>query len=110
MNNSINVDQVLMQMRVMAAQAKGIQDVANVDATNKGGSDFSDMLVKSINAVNDSQQASGDLQKRFEMGDQNVSTVDVAVASEKAKIAFTAMTEVRNKLVKAYQDVMNMPV
>jgi flagellar hook-basal body complex protein FliE len=109
MNNSINVDQVLMQMRVMAAQAKGIQDVANVEST-KGGADFSDMLVKSINAVNDSQQASGDLKKRFEMGDQSVSMVDVAVASEKAKIAFTAMTEVRNKLVKAYQDVMNMPV
>ncbi len=108
MNNTMNVDQVLMQMRVMAAQAKGIQDVSQVEA--KGGADFSDMLVKSINAVNESQQASGDLKKRFEMGDQSVNMVDVAVASEKAKIAYTAMSEVRNKLIKAYQDIMSMPV
>lgn len=108
MNNTMNVDQVLMQMRVMAAQAKGIQDVSQVET--KGGADFSDMLVKSINAVNESQQASGDLKKRFEMGDQSVNMVDVAVASEKAKIAYTAMSEVRNKLIKAYQDIMSMPV
>lgn len=106
--NNMSVDQVLMQMRVLAAQAKGVQDAANIEP--KSGADFSDMLVKSINAVNDSQQASGDLKKRFELGDESVSMVDVAVASEKAKIAFTAMSEVRNKLVKAYQDVMNMPV
>ena len=36
--------------------------------------------------------------------------VDVAIASEKAKIAFTAMTQTRNKLVEAYQSVMNMPI
>ena len=106
--NNINVDQVLMQMRVLAAQAKGVQDVANID--QKGGADFSELLVKSINAVNESQQASGDLKERFDMGDQTVSMVDVAIASEKAKIAFSAMTEVRNKLVKAYQDVMSMSV
>ncbi len=106
--NTTNVDQVLMQMRVLAAQAKGVQDVSNVEAN--GGADFSDMLVKSIGAVNESQKASGELKQRFEMGDESISMVDVAVASEKAKIAFTAMSEVRNKLVKAYQDVMNMPV
>ena len=106
--NNMSVDQVLMQMRVLAAQAKGVQDVSNVEA--KGGADFSDILVKSIDAVNDTQKASGDLKKRFEMGDESVSMVDVAIASEKAKVAFTAMSEVRNKLVKAYQDVMNMPV
>jgi len=97
-----------MQMRVMAAQAKGVEDVSAVNSNS--GADFSAMLAKSINAVNDTQQASGDLKKRFEMGDQSVGMVDVAVASEKAKIAFTAMSEVRNKLVKAYQDVMSMPV
>ena len=106
--SDMSVDQVLMQMRVMAAQAKGVQDVSAADS--KSGADFSAMLVKSIDAVNDSQQTSGDLKKRFELGDQSVNMVDVAVASEKAKIAFTAMTEVRNKLVKAYQDVMSMPV
>ena len=107
--NNMSVDQVLMQMRVLAAQAKGVQDASNVEST-KGGANFSDLLVKSIDAVNESQQASSELKTRFDMGDQGVSMVDVAVASEKAKIAFTAMSEVRNKLVKAYQDVMSMQV
>lgn len=106
--SDMNVNQVLMQMRVMAAQAKGVEDVSAVDS--KSGADFSAMLAKSINAVNDTQKASGDLKKRFELGDQSISMVDVAIASEKSKVAFTAMTEVRNKLVKAYQDVMSMPV
>jgi flagellar hook-basal body complex protein FliE len=106
--SDMNVNQVLAQMRVMAAQAKGVQDISSIDS--KSGADFSAMLVKSINAVNETQKASGDLKTRFEMGDQSVGMVDVAIASEKAKIAFTAMSEVRNKLVKAYQDVMSMPV
>jgi flagellar hook-basal body complex protein FliE len=106
--NDININQVLMQMRVLAAQAKGVQDISGVESSQDGG--FSDMLANSIKAVNESQQASGDLKTRFEMGDQSVNMVDVAIASEKAKVAFTAMSEVRNKLVKAYQDIMSMPV
>lgn len=106
--NNINVDQVLTQMRIMAAQAKSVQDVSNVE--EKGGADFSSMLVKSINAVNESQEASGELKQRFDMGDNSVSMVDVAIASEKAKIAFAAMSEVRNKLVNAYKEVMSMSV
>lgn len=108
MNTNMNIDQVLMQMRVMAAQARGVQDASGLEG--KSGADFSSLLANSINAVNDSQQASGDLKKRFEMGDPGVSMVDVAIASEKAKVAFTAMNEVRNKLVQAYQDVMSMQV
>ncbi|MEQ8205308.1 MAG: flagellar hook-basal body complex protein FliE, partial [Woeseia sp.] len=30
--------------------------------------------------------------------------------SQKADLSFRAMTEVRNKLVNAYQEIMNMPV
>jgi flagellar hook-basal body complex protein FliE len=32
------------------------------------------------------------------------------VAAEKSSVAFDAMVQVRNKLVQAYQDIMNMPV
>lgn len=106
--SDMNVDQVLAQMRVLAAKAQGTENIAQTEAPQ--GANFSDMLSNSINAVNDAQQLSGDLKKRFEMGDQSVSMVDIAVASEKAKIAFTAMTEVRSKLVDAYKEVMSMPV
>lgn len=106
--SDMNIDQVLMQMRVMAAQAKGFQPTAEV--APKEGVNFSELLGNSIKAVNETQKLSGDLKTRFEQGDQSVSMVDIAIASEKAKISFSAMTEVRNKLVEAYKEVMNMPV
>jgi len=106
--NNINIDHVLMQMRIMASQANGVDDVTDLNSGH--GIDFSDILIKSINAVNESQRVSSELKERFEMGDQSVNMVDIAIASEKAKIAFTAMSEVRNKLIRAYQDVMSMPI
>lgn len=106
--SDMNIDKVLMQMRVLAAQASGAPATAETAST--GGVNFSELLGQSVSAVNETQKTSGDLKTRFEMGDQGVSMVDIAVASEKARISFTAMTEVRNKLVEAYKDVMSMPV
>jgi len=46
----------------------------------------------------------------FETGDPNVDIPEVMVAIQKASLSFEAITEVRNKLLSAYQDVMNMQV
>ena len=47
---------------------------------------------------------------RFENGDPSVSLAEVMINAQKASIQFSGMTEVRNKLLTAYKDVMNMPV
>jgi flagellar hook-basal body complex protein FliE len=44
------------------------------------------------------------------MGTSKVDLSDVMIASQKASVSFQAMTQVRNKLVQAYQDIMQMPV
>ncbi len=100
--SEMNVNQVLAQMRAMS-----------IEATNKSqddGSDFSAILKQSVDAVNDTQKAAGKLTKAFEMGEPDVSLAEVMIASQKAGVSFQAMVQVRNKLVEAYQDVMNMPV
>ena len=56
------------------------------------------------------QQKSGALAKAFEMGDPSADLAKVMVASQQSQIAFRATVEVRNRLVQAYQDVMNMPL
>ena len=56
------------------------------------------------------QMESSRLKKAFELGDPSVDISRVMIASQKSGIAFNAMVEVRNKLVEAYKDVMNMPV
>lgn len=40
----------------------------------------------------------------------NVSLSDVMIARNKASVAFDATIQVRNKLVDAYKELMNMPV
>ena len=72
--------------------------------------DFSSLLVKSINSVNEVQQEAGKLGDSFVMGDPNVSLAEVMIAKQKAGIAFEATLQVRNKLVGAYKEIMAMQV
>jgi flagellar hook-basal body complex protein FliE len=46
----------------------------------------------------------------LERGDMNASLPEVMIALQKASLSFQAMTEVRNRLVSAYQEIMNMPM
>ncbi|WP_375750898.1 flagellar hook-basal body complex protein FliE [Vibrio sp. HN007] len=76
----------------------------------KVGADFGELLNSAINNVNSLQKASGDMQMRFDRGDENVSLSDVMIAKNKSSVAFDATIQVRNKLVEAYKELMNMPV
>lgn len=108
MNNTINADTLLTQMRAMAAQAQG-QSTAASNATT-GQSDFSDILKQSVDKVNEAQLDSKKLQDAFQMGDPNIQVSEVMVAMQKSNVSFQAMLQVRNKLVSAYQEIMNMQV
>ena len=68
------------------------------------------MLSQAVNSVNDVQMASGELKTAYEMGDPNVDITRVMIASEKAGISFEALTQVRNRVVQSYEDIMNMPI
>jgi len=105
--NDVNVNQLLAQMRGLAQAAQGGQ--VSKPAQNDLP-DFSTMLKTSIDKVNETQKASGALSTAFQSGDKNVALSEVMVAAQKASVSFQAMVQVRNKLITAYQDVMNMPV
>ena len=106
-NNTITPETILAQMRAMAAQAQG----ANLNnATETAQSDFSNLLKQSIDKVNETQMESKKLSEAFQLGDPNVQLSEVMVASQKASVSFQAMLQVRNKLVNAYQEIMNMQV
>ena len=106
-NNTITPETILAQMRAMAAQAQG----ANLNnATETAQSDFADLLKQSVDKVNDTQMESKKLAEAFQLGDPNVQLSEVMVASQKASVSFQAMLQVRNKLVNAYQEIMNMQV
>jgi flagellar hook-basal body complex protein FliE len=48
--------------------------------------------------------------RAFELGDPNLSVADVMIAVQKANLELQAATQVRNKLVAAYQEIMSMQV
>jgi len=109
MSQGIEFNRMMLDMRAMQmdamAQKSAVQAPAEV-----GASSFSDMLGKAINKVSDTQQASSQLSNAFEIGKSGVDLTDVMIASQKASVSFQALTQVRNKLVQAYQDIMQMPV
>ncbi|ASP40600.1 flagellar hook-basal body complex protein FliE [Bacterioplanes sanyensis] len=72
--------------------------------------DFQTMFSNAVNNVAVNQKTSSDLQRRFEQGDPTIDLPEVMIAMQKSSVSFQAMTQVRNKLIEAYKDVMNMPV
>ena len=103
--NQISNEQLLTQIRSLGRELQ----VSNTpDAPAATG--FGDMLKNSLDVVNEVQQHSSELKVGFETGTGDASLAEVMIASQKADIAFRAVTEVRNKLITAYQEIMNMPV
>ena len=88
----------------LAAQAPQ-QVEKNVDAPA-----FDDMLKMAFNRVNDLQKTTSDLQSGYERGVPGIDLTEVMIASQKSSVAFQAMTQVRNKMISAYEDIMKMPI
>ncbi len=103
----MNIGGIQGEMQAMMLQASN----TSVPATGqKVGADFGQLLSSAINNVNSLQHTSSDLQTRFDQGDPSVSLSDVMIAKNKSGVAFDATIQVRNKLVEAYKELMNMPV
>ncbi|MBL8505075.1 MAG: flagellar hook-basal body complex protein FliE [Methylobacillus glycogenes] len=99
-----------VQNGVNAAAQNGdaASKLAQTQATQRV--DFAEVLKSSLNHVNQTQMNADALGKSFTMGDDKVSLSDVVIAGQKANISLQATIQVRNRLVSAYQDIMNMQV
>lgn len=107
--SELDIQRVLADMRALAAQAsQGTGAAGAAQATD--GPAFSELLKESIDKVNETQQAAAAAATQFESGDPGVDLTEVMIALQKADLSFKAMTEVRNKLVDAYREIMNMPI
>lgn len=105
--SNIDISQTLSQLQAMAAAAQG---QAGAKTAAGDAAEFSKLLQSAVDKVNETQQQSSKMAESFEKGDPQADLTEVMVALQKAKISFQAMVEVRNKLVVAYQDIMNMQI
>jgi flagellar hook-basal body complex protein FliE len=89
----------------------GIGKLGGADAAESSTRvSFSDALKASLQNVSNAQIQADDMGKKFAAGDDSVSLSDTMIAMQKASISFQATVQVRNKLVSAYHDIMNMQV
>ncbi|MEO7207357.1 MAG: flagellar hook-basal body complex protein FliE [Steroidobacteraceae bacterium] len=105
--SSMQISQVLAEMRALQARASGISEAPAAAAQP---SDFANLLKNSVDHVATMQNQATALADAYETGDKSIDLTKVMLEVQKASLAFRAMTEVRNKLVDAYTQVMNMSV
>ena len=101
------IDQMLSELRAASALAGG-KPAASVAPAN--GPDFSQVLKSTIDQVNAAQQEAHKMSEDFSSGQSNVNLQDVMINLQKANLSFQQMVQVRNKLVSAYHDIMNIQV
>ena len=100
------IDAMLSQLQAASNAAGGQAQPAAAK-----GADFASVLKQSIDQVNAAQQDSVALVKNMESGGaQSANLTDVMLSLQKANLSFQEMVQVRNRLVTAYNDIMNMQV
>ncbi len=105
--NTISTENLLAQIRAMRVEAQGGNETRAPQANAAG---FGNVLKSALDTVNETQKVSSTLREDYAMERNNTDLTSVMVAAQKSDLAFRAATEVRNKLVAAYQEIMNMPV
>jgi flagellar hook-basal body complex protein FliE len=126
--SDMQIQQVLAQMRALAERAghssgagagvgagaaagtNALRGGAGLGTPQASGTSFSNLLRESLAEVNDVQRVADQQSARFVAGAADVSLPEVMVSVQKASLELEAVTQVRNRLIAAYQEIMNMPV
>jgi flagellar hook-basal body complex protein FliE len=110
----MQINQVLAEMRALQARTEGVSisplSASPLSAAGVQPTDFASLMKGTVDRVATMQNQATALADAYEAGDKSVDLTKVMLEVQKAGLAFRAMTEVRNKLVDAYQQVMNMSV
>ncbi len=106
--SSLQIQQVLAEMRSLQARAAGAP--AQAPTTAGQPTDFAALLKNSVDHIASMQNQATQVASAYESGDKSVDLTRVMLEVQKADLAFRAMTQVRNKLLDAYTQVMNMSV
>jgi flagellar hook-basal body complex protein FliE len=117
--SQLQIDQVLSQIRSLAAQTQsagirpasltaGAEAASGTAATSGAGGTFATLMRSGLEQANQTELRANDLADKFERGVPGVDLPTVMLEANKANLTFRAVTEVRNRLISAYTDIMNM--
>lgn len=106
--SSMEINRVLEQIRALQSQTKiGTAQPAQTQQVN-GPSEFASILRQGLSSVSQTEQRANQLTEAFERGTPGVELPQVMLEVSKASVSLRAVSEVRNRLISAYQDIMNM--
>ena len=107
--STIDINNLLAQMRQMTAQTR-LPETAVQARSGNGPMDFATLLRQSIAEAGKTQMEAGRMAASFERGDPGADLASTMIAVQKADLSLRTTVAVQNKLVGAYQDIMNMSV
>lgn len=99
---------VLDQIQTQAQQVSGKSN--RLQASREGAPSFSDALFNSINEINKTQVEAKNKTQQWMSGSSDIGLNDVMLAMQKSSISFSFGMQARNKMIGAYQEIMNTPV
>jgi flagellar hook-basal body complex protein FliE len=107
--NMANIESVLGQLRQYQALAENSNSTTNPIQNENGAGLFAESIKNAVQEVNETQKASKAIKAAYESG-EDIPLTDVVMSIQKSSLAFEATLQVRNKVLKAYEEIMNMPV
>jgi len=119
-NSQSNIQSMLQTLRSYQSQAAGGMDSdgnkvggglngLNGSQAPQGPSGFGDLIRQTVDKVNANQMQASKISSAYERG-EGVPLTDVVLSMQKSSLSFEATLQVRNKVLKAYEDILNMPV
>ena len=119
-NSQGNIQSMLQTLRSYQSQAAGGMDGdgnkvggglngLNGSQAPQGPSGFGDLVRQTVDKVNANQMQASKISSAYERG-EGVPLTDVVLSMQKSSLSFEATLQVRNKVLKAYEDILNMPV
>jgi len=106
--DSSGMNSILEQLQATSSLASGIKKQQAVNDAVKV--DFGDTLKAAVDKTNNLQLIADQMTRDFVSGENNMDLHEVMISLQKANITFQTTVQVRNKLVTAYQEIMNMQV
>ena len=104
-----DINEMLSKIREVSSRTSVFSD-STVVAPTKNFESILSATKDVVSNVNDLQSKTEKVKNAYVTGDTSISMADVILSSQKSKLAFEGLVAVRNKILDAYKEIMNMPV
>ena len=108
--SNANIQSMMETLRAYQTQSANNTSATQETGTTKVGQpSFFDSVKNALDKVNDADIKADAMSEAYDRGEE-VPLTEVVLSMQKSSLAFEATLQVRNKVMKAYEEIMNMPV